>query len=368
MMIKPHNQSEESPCKLGFRMPAEWEPHEATWISWPHNAETWPGKHGSIFPVWVEMIRSLVTSEKVHINVNNSQMEEGARRVLIESGVSLEGIAFHHFPTNDCWIRDNGPTFVVSPSPRPSPQEGEGVQKELVIIDWSFNAWGKKYPPWDQDNAIPRKISDKFGIKRFEPGIVLEGGSIDVNGEGALITTEQCLLNKNRNPHLKKGEIEDYLKNYLGVDHILWLGDGIAGDDTDGHVDNVARFVNSNTVVAAVEENSNDENYKPLLDNLKKIEKIKNQEGDSLNIVTLPMPRPVVHKGRRLPASYANFYIANKVVLVPTFRHPNDEKVMGILQTCFPERKIVGIDAADLVWGFGAFHCITQQQPKVLFS
>lgn len=336
----------------GYSMPAEWEPHEATWLTWPHNAESWPGKLETIPPIYAEWISVLTQGEKVFLNVNDQVMEDQARQLLENAGVDLSQVLFHHFPTNDSWMRDCGPLFVKN-------------KNSLAMTDWEFNKWGGKYPPWNLDNQIPQKISEQYGFSRYSPGIVMEGGSIEVNGQGTLLTTTSCLLNKNRNPQLSQDQIEKYLKDYLGVTHILWLGDGIVGDDTDGHIDDLTRFVDPTTVVTVLEENKSDENYHILQDNLKRLEKMKDQSGNSLNIILLPMPDPVVFEGQRLPASYANFYIANKHVVVPVFRDKKDERALEILQKCFPSRKVVGIDASDLIWGLGAFHCLSQQQPLV---
>jgi len=368
-------------------MPAEWEPHEATWLSWPHNVETWPGKMGPIPGIWVEMIRHLVTGEKVHLNVNDEEMEKEARRLLKKADVNLSRVFFHRIPTDDCWMRDCGPIFVVRNPPQfPFSKEGgrqsppltnlsagcvaEGGQGEfdshpLAITNWKFNKWGGKYPPWEVDDAVPEKIEKELGLPAFKIDMILEGGSVDVNGKGTILTTEQCLLNKNRNPHLTKTEIERNLMDYLGVTNILWLEEGIVGDDTDGHIDDMARFVNPTTIVTVVEEDSTDENYKILRDNLKRLKAMKDQDGKPLNIVPLPMPGAVHYEGQRLPASYANFYIANKVVLLPIYHHANDDQARAILQDCFPDRKVIGINATDFVWGLGAFHCVTQQVPAI---
>jgi len=353
----------------GYRMPAEWEPHEATWLTWPHNTESWPGKLETVPPVYVEWIRFLTAGELVFLNVNDEVMEEQARSLLHKGGVDLSQVRFHRFPTNDSWMRDCGPIFLTNSPPPPLTLRGGEPERvrgsyDRMIVDWEFNKWGGKYPPWNLDNQIPSKISDQYGFKKVSPGIVMEGGSIEVNGRGTLITTTSCLLNKNRNPQLTQAQIEQQLKDNLGVTHILWLGDGIAGDDTDGHIDDITRFVNETTVVTVIEENQKDENYKPLQENLETLRTMKDQDGRSLDVITLPMPAPVVFEGQRLPASYANFYIANKHVIVPVFRDKNDDRALVILQECFPSRKVVGIDATDLIWGLGAFHCLSQQQPS----
>lgn len=337
-------------------MAAEFEPHIATWLTWPQNPQTWPGNMEPIPGIWVQMISALHHAETVHINVNDEQTRVRAMTLLLKAGVDTTKIIFHPWPTNDCWMRDCGPCFVEILS---------GTQKKCGILDWEFNMWGAKYPPWNLDNQIPARVAKYLGMEFQTPGIVLEGGSIDVNGRGTLLTTESCLLNKNRNPHLTKNEIENYLKKYLGVSHIIWLGDGIVGDDTDGHVDDLSRFVDPTTVVTVVEDDPQDRNYRPLLDNLTRLKNSHDQNGRQLRIVKLPMPRPIFYEGRQLPASYANFYIANKVVLVPVFDDPQDRMALATLKPLFPSRKIIGIAARDLVWGLGAFHCVTREQPKI---
>lgn len=343
-----------TPKSQGYRMPAEWEPHRATWLSWPHNPDTWPDKMEPVPAYWTLMAKHISTGEEVHININDAQAEAEAKRLLTAAKVPLDRIFFHRFPTNDCWARDHGPIFVTRTK-----------EPKLAVTNWIFNKWGAKYPPWELDNLIPEQIAEHLKVPRFDPGIVMEGGSIEVNGRGTLMTTEACLLNPNRNPHLTKNQIEAFLSDYLGVHHFLWLGDGIVGDDTDGHIDDLTRFVGPDTVVTVVEEDPSDENYKILQDNLKRLRTMKVESGKALNVVELPMPAPVIHEGQRLPASYANFYIANDVVLVPIYSHPNDAKALKTLQGLFPQRKVIGIESTDLVWGLGAFHCVTQQQPAV---
>jgi agmatine deiminase len=332
-------------------MPAEWEQHEGTWLAWPHNKEHWPGNFEPIPGVYSEMIRVLASSEKVFICVNDAAAEETARKVLKENGVDSDQVIFHHIPTNSSWTRDFGPIFVRDPD------------GNKVITDWIFNSWGGKYPPWDLDDVVPQYVSKIFHLPIIEPGIVLEGGSIDVNGKGTLLTTEQCLLNQNRNPHLNRKQIEDYLGKYLSVTNVLWLKEGIIGDDTDGHIDDIARFVNETTVVCVVEENESDENYEILKRNFADLKSMRDQDGHVLDVIALPMPAPVIYDDTRLPASYANFYIANRVVIVPTFRCKQDEQAVKTLGELFPGREVIGIDCVDLVWGLGTFHCSTQQQP-----
>lgn len=342
-----------SPKALGYRFPAEFEPHAATWLSWPHKEASWPGKIDSIFPAYAKFIQILSEGEEVHINVSNQAMENFARKHLAQVEATMDQVFFHQFPTNDAWCRDHGPAFLVN----------EQAEQRKALVKWNYNAWGGKYPPFDLDNEIPYHIARYRNISTFSPGIIMEGGSIEVNGKGTLMTTEACLLNPNRNPHLSKPEIEVYLKEYYGVDHILWLKDGIVGDDTDGHIDDLTRFVNADTVVTVVEEDKSDENYEVLKENVELLEQMTLENGKSLNIVKLPMPKAVIFEDMRLPASYANFYIANTSVIVPTFRDSNDDKALSILQSCFPDRKVVGVDSWDLIWGLGSFHCLSQQEP-----
>ncbi|HYC33857.1 MAG TPA: agmatine deiminase family protein [Gemmatimonadales bacterium] len=336
-------------------MPAEWEPHRGTWLSWPHKEASWPGRFGPVPRIFAKVVRHLADREEVHINVAGPAMEYEVRQVLADEGAGSRNVFFHANPTNDAWCRDHGPIFV---------QRRNGDRLEEAIIDWGYNAWGGKYPPYDLDDVVPTRIGEELGIPVYHPGIVMEGGSIDVNGQGTLLTTEACLLNPNRNPHLDRAGIEGYLRAYLGVRHILWLGDGIVGDDTDGHVDDLTRFVNATTVVTAVEEDVGDENYEPLQANLERLRTMTDQDGRPLTVLTLPMPRPLYHESQRLPASYANFYVANGLVLLPAYDRERDEEAAAVLARVFPAREIVPIDCTDLVWGLGAFHCVTQQWPE----
>jgi agmatine deiminase len=297
------------------------------------------------------MVEALIDSEQVCINVSNSAHEAEARSVL--SGLPMERITLYRVPTNEPWCRDHGPIFLT-----------RDRDPRLAVVDWDYNAWGNKYPPFDLDEIVPTRLAEILKLPVFYSHMILEGGSIDVNGSGALLTSESCLLNKNRNPNLSRAEIEQRLRDYLGVSAILWLGDGIAGDDTDGHIDDLTRFVSERTVVTVVEENRADENYEPLQENLARLRKIR-IGARNLEILTLPMPGKMVREGLRLPASYANFYIANTCVLVPTFADPNDEAALTILRQCFPDRRVIGIDCRELIWGLGTFHCLTQQQPAV---
>ncbi|MDP5169233.1 MAG: agmatine deiminase family protein [Bacteroidia bacterium] len=342
-----------TPKALGYRFPAEWEPHAATWLSWPHKEESWPGKIETIYPIYAEFIALLTLGEEVHINVGSSGMAAAAHELVEKAGANMQRVFFHLHPTNDAWCRDHGPAFLLR----------EGKQPGKALVDWGYNAWGDKYPPYDLDNKIPEQIATFRGIPRFEPGIVMEGGSIEVNGAGTLLTTKACLLNKNRNPHLSQDEIESYLREYYGQDQILWLNDGIIGDDTDGHIDDLTRFVSEDTVVTVVESNPEDENYAILQENLEMLHALRLPDGRALNIVELPMPDPVIYDGQRLPASYANFYIGNAVVVVPTFRCEQDLEALRILRNCFTDRLVVGLDSTDIIWGLGSFHCLSQQEP-----
>jgi agmatine deiminase len=342
-----------------YYMPPEWAFHKATWLSWPHRLETWPGKIGPIPAVFVEIAAWLSSSEEVHINVLNEAMELEVFERFQNSPheqLQMERIFLHRIPTNDAWCRDHGPNYVC--------RQRDGL-REKVIMNWQYNAWGEKYKAYHEDNAVPEKIATLQHLPLVAPGMVLEGGSIDVNGKGLLLTSEACLLNPNRNPSMNREQIEEKLRRYLGISKVLWLGDGIVGDDTDGHVDDMARFVNESTVVIAVEDNPLDENYAPLHENYERLKRCTDLDGNPLKVVTLPMPVAVFHDGCRLPASYANFYIANTVVLVPTYRCSQDQKAIDILQEFFPERRVVGVDCIDLVWGLGAIHCITHEEPEL---
>ena len=335
-------------------MPAEWAPHRGTWLSWPHKEESWPGKFGPVPGIFAQIVRHLVPREEVHINVGDEALEASARAAIRHAGVPLDRVFFHRNPTNDSWCRDHGPLFV---------QRRHGGRREELILDWGYNAWGGKYPPFDLDDVIPTRVGAELGLPVESPGIILEGGSIDVNGEGTLLTTEQCLLNPNRNPSLGKADIERLLRDYLGVRHILWLGDGIEGDDTDGHVDDLTRFVDPVTVVTVVEDDPADANHRPLRENLERLRHMTDQDGRPLRIVELPMPPAMYEQDQRLPASYANFYIANGAVLLPGYDTARDEEARQALQPLFPDREVVIIDCRDLVWGLGAIHCVTQQWP-----
>lgn len=343
-----------TPKQQGYFFPAEWHLHTATWLSWPHKEASWPGKLATIFAPYCAFIKAVSEGEMVCINVANTQMQQFATQHLLAAGVDLNRINFFIHPTNDAWCRDHGPAFLLHQS---------GQQK--AIVDWSYNAWGGKYPPHDLDDVIPTRIGEALGLPVFHPGIVMEGGSVEFNGAGTLLTTTACLQNPNRNPHLNQQQIEQYLEDYYGINQILWLGDGIVGDDTDGHIDDITRFVNTDTVLTVVETNKQDENYALLQENLRSLQHMRLLNGKQLTIVELPMPSAVIHEDQRLPASYANFYISNAAVVVPTFRDTNDDKALQIIQSVFTDRKVIGIDSVDVIWGLGSWHCLSQQEPAL---
>jgi len=345
----------DNPKNLGYYFPAEFVKHSATWLSWPHKEASWPGKIETIFKPYAEFIALVSEGEKVKINVLNEAMKQKALGFLSETKANMANVEFHFHPTNDAWCRDHGPAFLINPK----------AEHKKIIVDWGYNAWGDKYPPYDLDDNIPTLIAQHYNIPVVYPGIVMEGGSVDFNGKGTVLTTTSCLLNKNRNPHLNQGQIEEYLQKFYGVSNVLWLGDGIIGDDTDGHIDDLTRFVNEDTVVTVVESNKKDENYHPLEENLKMLKTMRLENGKQMNIVELPMPSPKIYEDTRLPTSYANFYISNAHVVVPTFRDKMDDKALQILTQCFPDRKVTGVDSLDIIWGLGTFHCLSQQEPLV---
>ena len=341
-----------TPSALGFRMPAEWEPQAAVWLSWPHNRQTWPGQFRPIPRIFAGIVAQISRFEPVRINCALS-LQPRAKRLCAEAGADLARVTFYNHPTNDAWCRDHGPIFVKN--------ETTG---EVAVTDWVHNAWGNKYPPYDLDNKIPPSIARKLKMRRFENDMVLEGGSIYVNGRGLLLTSEQCLLNKNRNPHLTRAQIEKNLKDYLGVKAVLWVGEGIVGDDTDGHIDDITRFYRPDGFVTVIETNQRDPNHRLLEDNLERLKDFRTPAGKNFEIVLLPMPKPFGFKGQQVPASYANFLIINGAVLVPQFRQKKrDAEVCEILGHCFKGREIVPIDCYHLIWGLGTLHCLSQQQP-----
>jgi agmatine deiminase len=373
---------------LRYRMPAEWEPHASTWLAWPHYRGDWPGKFEPIPWVYAEIIRHLGRHERVDLIVNSAASQKEARKVLSKANALSENVHFHKWPTNRVWTRDSGCTFVVeaaipdlssraqqgsSLAKDPSPSRGLLFDPNLSAVTWRFNAWAK-YPNYQHDEKIGSRMAKATHAREIRPvhgksRVVLEGGSIEVNGRGTLLTTEECLLSKTqqRNPAMSRADYEELFSNHLGVTNVIWLGSGIVGDDTHGHVDDLTRFVSSDSVVTAVESDTSDPNYEPLRENIRRLRAANDQDGKSLSIIELPMPRSIVFERRRLPASYANFYIANGIVLVPVFNDPNDRLALDILADLFPDREVVGIYSGDLIWGFGAMHCMTQQEPAVRF-
>jgi agmatine deiminase len=342
------------PAAQGYRMPAEWEPHAATWLSWPRpDGISFPDAYEKIMPAFARMVDALADSEPVCVNVWDAAHEAEVRRQLSRSGARAGHVSFHYHPAYEPWCRDHGPIFLKRP----------GGVEPTVIVDWDYNAWGGKYPPHDLDDAVPTRIAELLGLPVYAPGMILEGGSIEVNGNGALLTTTSCLLNPNRNPLLTRDTIEQRMRDYLGVRQILWLGDGIEGDDTDGHIDDITRFVSRSGVLTVVEPNAEDPNHVPLEENCKTLSSMCLEDGTPLCVAPLPMPGRIDRDGLRLPASYANFYIANTVVLLPVFGDPADGQARAALEAAFPGRSIVPIDCTEVIWGLGAFHCLTQQQP-----
>ncbi len=351
-----------TPRELGYRMPSEWDRHDATWLAWPHNPEDWPGKFQAIPWLYAEIVRLLSQRERVHILVQDDKSGERAAGVLKRAGADLDNVSLHPWPTNRVWTRDSGPIFVRN-------HEGS-----TAITNWHFNAWAK-YLDWQLDDQVPARVAELLGLTAWQPSVslpdgtqqrvVLEGGSIDTNGQGLLLTTEECLLSEvqQRNPGLSREQLEQVFSDYLGIDQVIWLNRGVAGDDTHGHIDDITRFVGADTIITAVESNPADPNHEPLAENLQRLKAARTPDGKQFTLIELPLPRPVVFRGQRLPASYANFYLANGLVLVPTFHDPKDRIALGILAEAFPDREVIGIHSVDLIWGLGALHCMTQQQP-----
>lgn len=356
-MTDPTPAPPATPAAIGFRMPAEWEPHAATWLAWPHKRSDWPGKFAPIRWVYAEIVRAITRHEPVNLIVRGPKMKARVQDILHRVGVDLGRVGFWELPTDRSWVRDSGPIFVVHD------------HGERAVLDWHFNAWAK-YPDWPKDDRVPGFVAEKLGLRRWQPAyrghrVVLEGGSIDVNGRGLMLTTEECLLSKTqeRNPPLGRADYERVFADFLGVKKVLWLDRGIVGDDTHGHIDDLARFVGPRTVVTVVEDDPADANHAATQENLERLKGMTDLDGSRLEVVSLPMPAPLVFDGTRLPASYANFYIANGVVIVPTFNDPKDRLALGLLADLFPGREVVGIHCADLVWGLGTLHCMTQQEP-----
>jgi agmatine deiminase len=358
--------SAKTPRELGYRMPAEWERHDATWLAWPHNPEDWPGKCQAIPWVYAEIVRLLSAREHVHILVDDAPSLKRAAGILKRAGALLDQVRFHVWPTDRVWTRDSGPIFIRNKDGR------------VALTNWQFNAWAK-YSDWHLDDQVPERVAAALELPEWRPVVdlagesrrlVLEGGSIDTNGAGILLTTEECLLSEvqQRNPGVGRAQLEGAFRDYLGIDQVIWLDRGIAGDDTHGHVDDISRFVGPTTIVTAMEPNTQDPNHEPLAENLARLKAARTLDGRQFTLVELPPPRPVIFRGQRLPASYANFYIANGLVLVPTFHDPNDRVALNILSDAFPDREVIGIHSVDLVWGLGTLHCMTQQQPAALAS
>lgn len=352
-MFEKRGANAPTPASAGFSMPPEWAPHAATWLSWPRpDGISFPDAYEKVMPAFAQMVDALADSEPVCINVWDAAHEADVRRQLSRNGAREAHVRFYKHPSYEPWCRDHGPIFLKHRD-----------SSEMVVVDWDYNAWGGKYPPHDLDDAIPTRVAECLGLPVYSPGMILEGGSIELNGSGTLLTTRNCLLNPNRNPHLNQGQIEQRLRDYLGVNHFLWLGDGIEGDDTDGHIDDLTRFVDRTTVVTVFEPNAEDPNHVPLKENLQALSGMRVEDGTPLKVLELPMPARIDREGLRLPASYANFYIGQSVVLLPVFNDPRDAEAVAVLKPLFPGRRIVPIDCTELIWGLGAFHCLTQQQP-----
>ncbi|GAA4402482.1 agmatine deiminase family protein [Nibrella viscosa] len=344
-----------TPAQQGFFFPAEWHPHAATWLSWPHTEASWSKERQELmFPAYLEFIKTIAKGEEVCINAHNEYIIQGAKMRLLMAGVDLTNINLLAHPVNDSWCRDHGPAFLINPN-----------LGQRLIVNWGYNAWGAKYPPYDRDDLIPIEIAHYRKLPYVNAGIVMEGGSVEFNGNGTVLTSRACLLNENRNPHLSQEQIEQYLCDYYGVKQVLWVDEGIVGDDTDGHIDDTVRWVSEDTVVAAYEPDPKDANYRFLHDIHVDLKEMRLLNGKQLNIIELPMPDPVFSEGQRLPASYANFYICNAAVIVPTFRCDKDQEAIDILERCFPDRNVVGIDSTEIIWGLGSFHCLSQQEPTL---
>ena len=347
-----------TPKQLGFQFPAEWHPHRATWLTFPHNEASWQGERlARMRPQYLAFIKAISQGEKVGIVAHDEALKAFIIQELAAIGVDLGQIEFVIKPTNDAWCRDHGPAFLLNPD-----------TGQRLVVNWGHNAWGGKYPPYDDDDRTPLAVAEHLGLLTVQPGIVMEGGAVEFNGAGTLLTSRSCLLNPNRNPDLNQGQIEEYLCNYYGVEQVLWVADGIVGDDTDGHIDDTTRFVNEDTVVACVESDPNDENYAVLQTNLKLLKKMRLLNGKPLNVIELPMPQAVMFGDFRTPGSYANFLICNAGVIVPVFNNPNDQMAVDILEKAFPDRKVLPLPATEIIWGQGSFHCLSQQEPKAVLG
>ena len=354
---------EQTPASLGYSFPPEWHPHAGTWFSWPRpEGISFPGKYHTVPENLARIMCEIQSREAVHVNVPNGNYEYLVRQQLKQFGCPTKNVNFHQIPTNESWCRDHGPAFVLR---RRKMRTKKATKAEAAVVDWGFNAWGGKYPPWEDDDAVPTKVAAALKLPVFYPGVVMEGGAVDFNGAGTVLTTTDCLLNKNRNPGLSKGQVEQYLRDYYGQRHVCWLTGGIEGDDTDGHVDDLARFIGPGKIVLGVEEDPKDDNYRVLRSVRKQLDGLRDQDGRPFEIIEIPMPGVVEHDGQRLPATYVNFYFVNGALLVPTYRHRrNDRRAIETLQSHLPKHKVVGVDCTELIWGLGAIHCLTQQQPK----
>jgi agmatine deiminase len=342
-----------TPKSNQYFFPAEWHPHVSTWITFPHNDHSWQkDKLSNMYPEYFALIKAISLGEMVNINVDNENLKSFILSQLPIYGIDENKINFHLHPTNDAWCRDHGPAFLI-----------KNGSSERLMVDWGYNAWGGKYPPYDDDNRLPRAISEELNLPILSPGIIMEGGSVEFNGAGTVLTSRSCLLNKNRNPHLTQEQIETYLCDFYGVSQVLWVSDGIVGDDTDGHIDDTVRFVNQDTVITMVEPKEDDENHAVLAQNLRELKQMKLLSGKPLNIIEIPMPDPVVIDEFRAPGSYANFYICNAAVIVPIFHCPQDEFALQTLSQLFVDRPVIGLSAREIIWGQGSFHCLTQQEP-----
>ncbi|MCF2518081.1 agmatine/peptidylarginine deiminase [Dyadobacter sp. CY351] len=349
----PDINTSSTPGELGFTFPAEWFPHRATWLTFPHNEASWQGERlAKMRPQYLAFIKAISQGENVGIIANDENLKAFISKELDRTGVDLSKIEFVIKPTNDAWCRDHGPSFVINEQ-----------TKQKAIVDWGHNAWGGKYPPYDDDNRTPRAVAEYLNLPVFNPGIIMEGGAVEFNGAGSLLTSKSCLLNLNRNPHLNQSQIEETLCQYFGVQQILWVEGGIVGDDTDGHIDDTTRFINEDTVIACVEHDPNDENFEILQTNLQMLKNMRLLNGKQLNIIEIPMPKAVIIDGFRTPGSYANFLISNAGVITPVFNNPNDQVAIDILEKAFPERKIIPLEATEIIWGQGSFHCLSQQEP-----
>ena len=344
--------SASTPLELGFAMPPEWTPHAATWTSWPFDDELWEGQLEAVRDEFTALVATIARFEPVVLNVRDEETEADARARLETQHAPLKNITFNRVPLNDVWFRDNGPLFI------------KNAAGQVALTDWSFNAWGEKYAPWDDDDRAPEAVAKKLSVKRFTVPVVMEGGSLELNGRGVCLTTRSCLLSQRRNPNLSETDLEGVLRATLGVKHVVWLGRGLEGDHTDGHIDTIVRFTGDQTIVCAVTEDEQDANFRPMQDNLTHLRSLRNHAGKPYTVIELPLPKTRLEfQGTRLPPTYANFYIGNGFVVVPQYGDENDQKALEILTPLFPGREVIGLSSKALITGGGSFHCVTQQQP-----